>query len=142
MHLSSSQGFKRAEHPTILVSHQRSTGFNSENSAAADAVRNLLAIHRSRKSTHEIRKSAQGRRRFERHLEGDSSIVWGQRDWACSNAIGKSFERRSQLRRQLTASIEFGASSEDIARTCHAHPTLAEAVKEAALAVDRRAIHI
>jgi dihydrolipoamide dehydrogenase len=38
--------------------------------------------------------------------------------------------------------MEFGASSEDIARTCHAHPTLNEAVKEAALAVDNRAIHI
>jgi dihydrolipoamide dehydrogenase len=37
---------------------------------------------------------------------------------------------------------EFGASAEDIARTCHAHPTLNEAVKEAALAVDRRTIHI
>jgi dihydrolipoamide dehydrogenase len=37
---------------------------------------------------------------------------------------------------------EFGASSEDIARTCHAHPTLSEAVKEAALAVAGRAIHI
>jgi dihydrolipoamide dehydrogenase len=38
--------------------------------------------------------------------------------------------------------MEFGASSEDIARTCHAHPTLPEAVKEAALAVDKRAIHM
>ena len=37
---------------------------------------------------------------------------------------------------------EFGASAEDIARTCHAHPTLAEAIKEAALAVDGRALHI
>jgi len=37
--------------------------------------------------------------------------------------------------------IEFGASSEDIARSSHAHPTLAEALKEAALAVDQRAIH-
>jgi dihydrolipoamide dehydrogenase len=37
---------------------------------------------------------------------------------------------------------EFGASAEDIARTCHAHPTLGEALKEAALAVDGRAIHI
>jgi dihydrolipoamide dehydrogenase len=38
--------------------------------------------------------------------------------------------------------MEFGASSEDVARTCHAHPTLSEAVKEAALAVDKRAIHM
>ncbi|MGF1651002.1 MAG: dihydrolipoyl dehydrogenase [Hyphomicrobiaceae bacterium] len=38
--------------------------------------------------------------------------------------------------------IEFGGSAEDLARTCHAHPTLTEAVKEAALAVDKRAIHM
>jgi dihydrolipoamide dehydrogenase len=38
--------------------------------------------------------------------------------------------------------MAFGASSEDIARTCHGHPTMNEAVKEAALAVDGRAIHI
>ena len=43
---------------------------------------------------------------------------------------------------EVTLAIEFGASSEDIARTCHAHPTLSEAVKEAALAVDGRPIHI
>jgi len=43
---------------------------------------------------------------------------------------------------EVTMAIEFGASAEDIARTCHAHPTLSEAVKEAALAVDQRAIHM
>ncbi len=37
--------------------------------------------------------------------------------------------------------MEFGGSSEDLARTCHAHPTMSEAVKEAALAVDKRTIH-
>jgi dihydrolipoamide dehydrogenase len=43
---------------------------------------------------------------------------------------------------ELTTAIEFGASAEDVARICHAHPTLSEAVKEAALAVDGRALHI
>jgi dihydrolipoamide dehydrogenase len=43
---------------------------------------------------------------------------------------------------EAAVAMEFGAASEDIARTCHAHPTLTEAVKEAALAVDKRAIHI
>jgi dihydrolipoamide dehydrogenase len=38
--------------------------------------------------------------------------------------------------------MEFGGSSEDMARTCHAHPTMAEAVKEAAMAVEKRAIHM
>ncbi len=43
---------------------------------------------------------------------------------------------------EIVTAIEFGASAEDIARTCHAHPTLSEAVKEAALAADGRALHI
>jgi dihydrolipoamide dehydrogenase len=43
---------------------------------------------------------------------------------------------------ELSLAIEYGASAEDIARTSHAHPTLSEAVKEAALAVDGRALHI
>ena len=43
---------------------------------------------------------------------------------------------------EAAIAMEFGASSEDIARTCHAHPTLNEAVKEAALAVDKRPIHM
>jgi dihydrolipoamide dehydrogenase len=43
---------------------------------------------------------------------------------------------------EAALAMEFGASAEDIARTCHAHPTLNEALKEAALAVDGRAIHI
>ena len=38
--------------------------------------------------------------------------------------------------------MEFGGSAEDLARTCHAHPTMSEAVKEAALAVDKRPIHL
>ncbi|MBT5267098.1 MAG: dihydrolipoyl dehydrogenase [Rhodospirillaceae bacterium] len=43
---------------------------------------------------------------------------------------------------ECATAMAFGASAEDIARTCHGHPTLNEAVKEAALAVDKRAIHI
>jgi dihydrolipoamide dehydrogenase len=42
---------------------------------------------------------------------------------------------------EMALAMEFGASAEDIARTCHAHPTHTEAVKEAALAIDKRAIH-
>jgi dihydrolipoamide dehydrogenase len=42
---------------------------------------------------------------------------------------------------EAAVAMEFGASSEDIARTCHAHPTLSEAIKEAALAVAKRAIN-
>ena len=42
---------------------------------------------------------------------------------------------------EMALAMEFGASSEDIARTCHAHPTFSEAIKEAALSVDKRPIH-
>ena len=43
---------------------------------------------------------------------------------------------------EIVVAMEFGGSAEDIARTCHAHPTYNEAVKEAALGVDKRSIHI
>ena len=46
-----------------------------------------------------------------------------------------------ELIAEMALAMEFGASSEDIARTCHAHPTFSEALKESALAVDKRAIH-
>ena len=46
-----------------------------------------------------------------------------------------------ELIAEMSLAMEFGASSEDIARTCHAHPTFSEAVKEAALSVDKRQIH-
>ena len=42
---------------------------------------------------------------------------------------------------EVATAMAFGASSEDIARTCHAHPTFSEAIKEAALSVDKRQIH-
>ncbi len=50
--------------------------------------------------------------------------------------------RASELIAECVTVMEFAGSAEDIARICHAHPTLSEAVREAALAVDRRAIHI
>lgn len=49
--------------------------------------------------------------------------------------------RASDLIAECVTTMEFHGSSEDIARICHAHPTLSEAVKEAAMAVDKRAIH-
>jgi dihydrolipoamide dehydrogenase len=50
--------------------------------------------------------------------------------------------RAGDLIAEAATAMAFGASSEDIARTCHAHPTLAEAFREAALAVQGRALHI
>src|SRR6266496_4113950 len=48
----------------------------------------------------------------------------------------------SELIAEPTSVIEFGGSSEDLGRTCHSHPTLSEAVKETAMAVEKRALHI
>ena len=50
--------------------------------------------------------------------------------------------RASDMIAEAAIAVEFGGSAEDLARSVHAHPTLAEAVKEAALAVDKRAIHL
>ena len=50
--------------------------------------------------------------------------------------------RAGDLIAEVTVLMEFGGSSEDLARTCHAHPTLAETVKEAAMAVEKRQIHM
>jgi len=47
----------------------------------------------------------------------------------------------SELIAEAVVAIEFGASSEDLARICHAHPSMSEVVREAALAVDRRALN-
>jgi dihydrolipoamide dehydrogenase len=46
-----------------------------------------------------------------------------------------------ELIAEAVLAMEYGASSEDIARTCHAHPTLSEAVREAAMATSGKAIH-
>ena len=48
----------------------------------------------------------------------------------------------SEMIHEAAVLMEFGGSAEDLARTCHAHPTLSEAVKEAALDADKRALHI
>jgi len=50
--------------------------------------------------------------------------------------------RVSEMIAEAVLAIEFGGSAEDIARTCHAHPTLSEATKEAAMAIEKRQIHI
>lgn len=84
---------------------------------------------------------ANGRARALGHTEGKVKILaHAETDRILgAHVIGP---RAGDLIAELVAAIEFGASSEDVARTSHSHPTLAEAVKEAALAVDGRALHI
>jgi len=83
---------------------------------------------------------ANGRARALGHTEGRVKIL---ADAATDRVLGVHIlgARAGDLIAEAAAAIEFGATSEDIARTSHAHPTLAEAVKEAALAVDRRALN-
>ena len=83
---------------------------------------------------------ANGRARALGHTEGRVKIL---ADKQTDRVLGVHIlgARAGDLIAEAVAAIEFGATSEDIARTCHAHPTLAEAVKEAALAVDGRALN-
>jgi len=85
--------------------------------------------------------AANGRARALGSTEGRVKIL---ADAATDRVLGVHIlgARAGDLIAEAAAAMAFGASSEDIARCCHAHPTLAEAVKEAALAVDGRALHV
>ncbi len=84
---------------------------------------------------------ANGRAQSLGHLDGRVKILAHEKT---DRVLGVHIlgPRAGDLIAEATAAMAFGASSEDIARTCHAHPTLPEVVKEAALAVSGRAIHI
>ncbi|MBX9792175.1 MAG: dihydrolipoyl dehydrogenase [Pirellulales bacterium] len=84
---------------------------------------------------------ANARARTLGHIEGFVKVL---ADATTDRVLGVHIigPRAGELIAEATAAIEFGASSEDIARTCHAHPTLPEALKEAALAVSNRTIHL
>jgi dihydrolipoyl dehydrogenase len=83
---------------------------------------------------------ANGRARVLGHTEGRVKML---ADAKTDRVLGVHIlgPRAGDLIAEAAAAIAFGASSEDIARTSHAHPTLAETLREAALAVDRRQIH-
>jgi dihydrolipoamide dehydrogenase len=85
--------------------------------------------------------SANGRARAMAMTEGFVKIL---ADAATDRILGVHIigPEAGTLIHEVATAMEFGASAEDIARTCHAHPTLNEAVKEAALAVEGRPIHI
>jgi dihydrolipoamide dehydrogenase len=84
---------------------------------------------------------ANARARALGHLEGRVKIL-AHRDTDRVLGVHIFGPRAGDLIAECTAAIEFGASSEDIARTCHAHPTLSEVVKEAALSVDGRVLNL
>lgn len=84
---------------------------------------------------------ANGRARAMRKTEGFVKIL---ADAATDRVLGAHIvgPNAGDLIHEVAVLMEFGGSSEDLARTCHAHPTLSEVVKEAALAVEKRALHI
>ncbi len=84
--------------------------------------------------------AANGRARAAGHPEGFVKVL---ADAETDRVLGVHMigPHVGELIAEAAVAMEFGASSEDIARCCHAHPTLSEAVKEAAMAVDKRAIH-
>ena len=85
--------------------------------------------------------SANGRARAMNATEGFAKVL---ADAKTDRVLGVHIVGRGagDLIHEAAVLMEFGGSSEDMARTCHAHPTMSEAVKEAALAVDRRQIHM
>ena len=85
--------------------------------------------------------TANGRARAMRHTEGFVKVL---ADATTDRVLGCHIigPHAGDLIAEVTVLMEFGGSSEDLARTCHAHPTLAEAVKEAAMAVEKRQIHM
>jgi dihydrolipoamide dehydrogenase len=84
---------------------------------------------------------ANGRARILRRTEGRIKVL---ADRKTDRVLGVHIlgPRAGDLIAEAAAAMAFGASSEDLARTCHAHPTLAEALREAALAGDGRALHL
>jgi len=85
--------------------------------------------------------TANGRARAMRHTEGFVKVL---SDAASDRVLGVHIVGfgAGEMIHEAAVLMEFGGSSEDLARTCHAHPTMSEAVKEAALAVAKRAIHV
>ncbi|MGD9804007.1 MAG: dihydrolipoyl dehydrogenase [Hyphomicrobiaceae bacterium] len=85
--------------------------------------------------------TANGRAKVNRTSDGFVKVL---ADAATDRVLGVHIvgAQAGELIAEAAVLMEFGGSAEDLARTCHAHPTLAEAVKEAALAVAKRAIHM
>jgi dihydrolipoamide dehydrogenase len=85
--------------------------------------------------------TANGRARAMRHTDGFVKIL---ADAATDKVLGVHIVGfgAGEMIHEAAVLMEFGGSAEDLARTCHAHPTMSEATKEAAMAVAKRAIHM
>lgn len=85
--------------------------------------------------------TANGRARANRTTDGFAKVL---ADKATDRVLGVHIiaAGAGEMIHEAAVLMEFGGSSEDLARTCHAHPTMSEAVKEAAMAVEKRQIHM
>ena len=143
----------KAEEEGIACVEKIATGYGHVNYNAIPAVvyttPELAAVGKTEEQLNEegigFKKGvfpfrANGRARALGHTEGKVKIL---ADEETDRILGVHIigPRAGDLIAEAALAIEFGASSEDIARTSHAHPTLSEVVREAALAVDGRAIH-
>jgi dihydrolipoamide dehydrogenase len=109
--------------------------------AAVGATEEELKERSTRYNVGKFPFTANGRARSMRHTEGFVKVL---ADAETDRVLGVHIvgAGAGELIAEATVLMEFGGSSEDLARTCHAHPTMSEAVKEAAMAVEKRAIHI
>ena len=84
---------------------------------------------------------ANGRARAMRHTDGFVKVL---ADATTDRVLGVHIIGfvAGEMIHEAAVLMEFGGSAEDLARTCHAHPTMSEAIKEAAMAVDKRSIHV
>jgi dihydrolipoamide dehydrogenase len=108
--------------------------------ASVGATEEQLREHGSKYKVGKFPFLANGRAKAMDETEGQVKIL---ADAVTDRVLGVHIlgPRASELIAEAVAVMEFGGSAEDIARTCHAHPTLSEATREAALAVDGRSIH-
>jgi dihydrolipoamide dehydrogenase len=109
--------------------------------AAVGATEEELKERGTRYNIGKFPFTANGRARSMRHTDGFVKVL---ADAETDRVLGVHIvgAGAGELIAEATLLMEFGGSSEDLARTCHAHPTMSEAVKEAAMAVEKRAIHI
>ncbi len=143
----------KAEHEGVACAEFLATGFGHVN---YDAIPGIVYTHPEiatvGKSEEQLKEagikyrkgkfpfSANGRAKALNQTEGQVKVL---ADAETDRVLGVHIigPRAGDLIAEAAVAIEFGASSEDIARSVHAHPTLAEALKEAALAVDKRTIN-
>ncbi len=144
-HKAEEEGIAFAERLAGKKTHVNYNAIPSVIYTAPEVAAVGLTEEQARESGRDIRVgkfpfSANARARCLDEVEGFVKVI---ADAATDRLVGVHIigPRASDLIAEAVSVLEFGGSAEDIARTCHAHPTLSEALREAALAVDRRTLN-